>query len=111
MLADVVSNVEQGDKLDNQDNDVTAEERMHVSALLESACELMSKIGNGELSLDDALTSDVISQLQSSADKWSSSMIPYRTAKLWMMYMRMVSILRSFIRSARRPTRNWKLYL
>ena len=102
MLADVVSNVEQGGKLDNQDNDVTAEERMHVSALLESACELMSKIGNGKLSLDDALTSDVISQLQSSADKWSTSMIPYRTAKLWMMYMRMVSILRSFIRSARK---------
>ena len=53
VLADVVSKVEQGGKLDNQDNDVTAEERMHVSALLERACELtctcMSKIGNGKL--------------------------------------------------------------
>ena len=61
------------------------------------------------MSLDDALTSDIISQLQSTAGNWSKSMAPYRTAKLWMMYMHLIGILRSLIRSAR--TGNWKLYL
>ena len=36
-------------------------------------------------------------------------MMWYRTAKLWIMYMDMVAILHSLIRSAR--TGNWKLYL
>jgi hypothetical protein len=78
-------------------------------ALLESASELMSKVNKGEISLDDALTSDVISQLLSSIEKGIASMEPYRSAKLWIMYMRLVSILRSLIRSGR--TGNWKLYL
>lgn len=36
---------------------------MEVHGLLESVSELMSKVSNGKLSLDDALTSDIISQL------------------------------------------------
>lgn len=82
---------------------------MDGHALLESAAELISSVKNGEISLDDALMSAVTSQLQLAADTWSTSMLPYRTAKLWIMYMDLVRILRSFIRSAR--TGNWKLYL
>jgi hypothetical protein len=95
--------------LDVVDEDVTEEGSVEVHALLESAHDLMSKVSNGKLTLEAALTSDVISQLQASSDKWNTSMTPYRTAKLWIMYMHMVSILRSLIRSAR--TGNWKLYL
>ena len=69
----------------------------------------MSQMNEGKMSLDEALATDVISQLQSATDDWSTSMAQYRTAKLWIMYMRLISILRSLIRSAR--IGNWKLYL
>ncbi len=70
---------------------------------------MLSGVCDGKLSLQDALTSDVISQLEFAAENWNSTMAGYRTSKLWMMYMHLISILRAFIRSAR--TGNWKLYL
>jgi hypothetical protein len=88
---------------------ISVSSEVDASALLEEAGELMSKVSDGEASLEDALTEDVLSQLQSATVKWSTSMASYRTAKLWIMYMQMVGILRSPITSAR--TGNWKLYL
>lgn len=79
------------------------------SALLGRASELMLKVSDGSLSLDDALTSDVLPQLQDVTEQWKSSMSANRTAKLWIMYMQLVCILRSLIRSSR--IGNWKLYL
>jgi len=66
--------------LDVVDEDVTTEGSVEVHALLESAHDLMSNVSNGKLTLEAALTSDIISQLQASFDKWNTSMTPYRTA-------------------------------
>ena len=69
----------------------------------------MSQISSEEAGLDKVLTSDVISKLTSAIDTWMAGMGVHRTVRLWFMYMHLVSILRSFIRSAR--TGNWALYL
>ena len=59
--------------------------------------------------IDDAISPEVITKLQSAMEKWSTSLDNYRTAKLWLLYMHLVEILRAFILSAR--TGNWKMYL
>lgn len=61
------------------------------------------------MTLDDALASDVITQLQSPLDNWCALMSQYRTAKHWIMYMHLACILHSLIQSA--CTGNWKLYI
>ena len=78
-------------------------------ALLRSASQLMSKVTEEKMSLNDALESDIISHLESATWNWGTSMAPYRTAQLWIMYTRVVGILGALIRSAH--TGNWKLYL
>ena len=78
-------------------------------ALLGAVGDLLTKLNDRKLGPDDVLTADVISSLQSVKENWIESMTPYRTAMLWVMYMNLVAILRSFIQSAR--TGNWKLYL
>ena len=82
---------------------------VEAQSLLESAGELISNVCDGRMSLGDALPSDVISQLQLALKNWCAMMKPYRTANLWIMYMHMVSILRSLLQSSRGG--NWKLYL
>ena len=52
---------------------------------------------------------DFISQLQVASVEWSRSLTGHRTAKLWLMYMTLVSILCAFIRAGR--SGNWLLYL
>ena len=68
----------------------------------------MSQISSGEAGLDKVLTSDVINKLTSAIDTWMAGMGAHCTARLWFMYMHLVSIPRSFIRSA--WTGNWALY-
>jgi len=77
--------------------------------LVDSAANLMVKVSEGNISLDDALASDIISQLQTMKDNWRESMKSHRTARLWIMYMDMIQILRTFITASR--SGNWKLYL
>lgn len=61
------------------------------------------------MNLEEALLSDSISQLKVAKAEWCESLNEHRTAKLWLMYMTLVAILRAFIRSGR--TGNWRLYL
>ena len=42
-------------------------------------------------------------------DNWQTSMMDFQTGKLWLMYMKMVKILRLFLTSSR--TGNWPLYI
>jgi len=61
------------------------------------------------MSLEEAISTDTVAALQSLTNNWQESMMTYRTAKLWIMYMTMVGILRSLIRSSR--IGDWNLYL
>jgi len=77
-------------------------------AILEAGIKVMSDMCKGSVSQDDALSSDDVKRLQDVILSWQAEMQEYRTAKLWLLYMRMV-ILRTLIRSSR--TGNWKLYI
>ena len=70
---------------------------------------LIRQVSEETLTLDDALSSDSLTQVKVAATEWRTSLSEHRTAKLWLMYMSLVSILRSFIRAGR--TGNWQLYL
>ena len=61
------------------------------------------------MKLEEALSSNSISQLKKAKAKWVESLNDYRTAKLWLMYMKLVAILRTFIRGGRPG--DWLLYL
>ena len=82
---------------------------IQARALISGAGDLMSKLCDERVTLNDVVASDVCSQLDSALENWRTMMQPYRTAKLWIMYMDLVSILRSLLRSAR--SGNWTLYI
>ena len=80
-----------------------------AAEVLTAVDHLVKQVSEDSLTLDEALSSDSISQLQVASVEWSRSLTGHRTAKLWLMYMTLVSILRTFIRAGR--TGNWLLYL
>jgi len=53
--------------------------------------------------------SDSISQLKLASVEWLRSLSEHRTAMLWLMYIKLVAILHTFIRAGH--TGNWLLYL
>lgn len=70
---------------------------------------LVKQVSEDTLTLDEALSSECISQLKAASVEWRESLSGHRTAKLWLMYLSLVAILRTFIRAGR--TGNWTLYL
>ena len=74
----------------------------------EGAADLMCKVSEGIISLDCALSSDILSELQV-IKNWRGSMESYRFARLWLMYIDMIKMLRAFITASRNG--NWRLYL
>ena len=64
---------------------------------------------NGSMDLEELFKSDAVNQLMSAIENWKKTVQPYRTAKLWLMYMDLVSILRTLLHSSR--TGKWQLYL
>lgn len=71
--------------------------------------QLVKDVQDRSMTLDDALQSDALSNIRTAFEDWRASMQSYGTARLWIQYQNMVSILRSFIRSARIGC--WPLYL
>ena len=67
--------------------------------VLTAVDHLVKQVSEDSLTLDEALSSDSISQLQVASVEWSRYLTGDRTAKLWLMYMTLVSILRAFIRA------------
>ena len=82
---------------------------MEAYSLLKNVSKIMARMRDGTDGIDDALMSEVITKLQVARNNWVTSMTPYRTAKLWNMYMKLICILREFIRSSR--SGDWTLYL
>ena len=77
--------------------------------VLTAVGHLVEQVLEGVLTLDEALSYDSISQLKETSAKWRRSLGEHRTAKLWLMYMSLVSVLRTFTRAG--CTGNWLLYL
>ena len=60
----------------------------------------LAKVLEGIITVDTALGSDTLTELQGMKEDWHNSRELYRSAQLWIMYMEMVQILRSFISAA-----------
>ena len=73
--------------------------------VLTAVDHLVKQVSEDSLTLDEALSSDIISQLLVASVEWSRSLTGHRTTKFWLMYMTLVSNLRTFIRAGRTGNR------
>ena len=80
-----------------------------MTDLLTRIHQLVEAVHDGTMSLDEALKSSALEQMQVLLDHWHASMESNGTAKLWLQYQKMVAILRTLIRSVR--IGHWTLYL
>ena len=64
---------------------------------------------DGTASLSEYAESDALRSIMEKLDAEKESLKDHRTAKLWLQYMEMVSLLRTFIKAER--TGNWLLHL
>ena len=74
---------------------------MYVSAdqsgaeVLTAVDHLVEQVSEDPLTLDKALSSDSILQIQVASVESNIALIGHRTAKLWLIYMTLISILRT----------------
>ena len=78
-------------------------------SLIDEIQQLATDVMHRKIDLNNALNSIALDTITEKLDEWRALMEPYRTAKLWIQYQTMVSILRSFIRSVR--IGDWNLYV
>ena len=73
------------------------------------ALQIFNKLLIGELDVDTACSAPAVSRINERLSTLCKSLQKGRTAKLWLQYMEMVQILRTFIKAER--TGDWKLHL
>ena len=71
--------------------------------------ELFVKLTNGEIDLETACSKRVFIRLQTMIDQMKEQLSRSRTAKLWLMYLDMINILKQFIKAER--VGSWSLHL
>ena len=76
---------------------------------LDEAYALYESLMEETISADDVCRSDVIQRITTILEEKIDSLKSSRTASLWLQYMKMVDILRQYIRAER--TGNWALHL
>ena len=77
---------------------------------LEKAKVLYEKLLADEISLEEVCSADVFGKLSEELGNKKESLMEHnRTAALWMQYMRMIDLLKTFIKAER--TGNWNLHL
>jgi len=77
--------------------------------LLKESVDLCNRLLSKEITVDDESVSDISEQLYFSMENLKKEKLSSRTARFWMMFMNMVSIMRVFIRGER--TGSWDLHL
>ena len=76
---------------------------------LDEAYALCESLMDETISVDDVCSADVIQRITTILEEKIVSLNSSRTASLWLQYMKMVDILRQYIRAER--TGNWALHL
>ncbi|GFS26848.1 hypothetical protein ElyMa_007067800 [Elysia marginata] len=94
------------DKDQETDNDIAFESGEELPYDLREALERFDSIMNGESQTKPNIVFDRVKQ---QLCKTETRMADHRTAKLWLQYLRMLDILRKFLRAER--TGNWHLHL
>jgi len=87
----------------------TSSETAYVKSDLKDAAELYDGLLAGAVPPTEVQDSKALQRLIAKLKETKASLLHYRTARLWLQYIDMVSIMRRFIRSER--TANWKLNL
>ena len=76
---------------------------------LREGIDIYEKLMDGKIKPEDVHDNDVIDCIAKRLDHISKSMKASRTSTLWLQYMKMLDILRQFIKAER--TGNWQLHL
>ncbi len=77
---------------------------------LDKAAALFKNLMQGDVSIEDAVTSDALQRIKEQLTTYTKSLKQSsRTSALWLQYMDMLDILRKYIRSER--TGKWNLHL
>ncbi|KAG1667443.1 hypothetical protein GQR58_018430 [Nymphon striatum] len=76
------------------------------SVYVDEACTLFDELMVGTTTAHEASTAPVVMDIKLKLKQVMENMRDSRTAKLWMMYMEMIDILKMFIKAER--TGNWK---
>ena len=77
--------------------------------LLRKSIDIYERLTDGKIKPEDVHDNDVIGCIAKRLDDISKSMKASRTSALWLQYMKMLDILRQFIKAER--TGNWQLHL
>ena len=95
-----------------------ADERMQIDVLAEteqipedlnSTIQLYDKVMAHEVSVDTVCSEIILDTVQQKLQDQSNALTSNPTARLWIEYMRMVDLLRQFLKAER--TGNWHLHL
>ena len=88
------------------------EDKISDDVTMVKLCELkevFDALLSGKISLDSAVSKDVLQIVNTMVQKEKNVLRSLQTSQLWLQYMEMVDILRNFVRSER--TGDWKLHL
>ena len=105
-----------GSSDDSESEDVDTDEVMEATTSsheknpdLDEAAVLYEKLMQNTMSADQVCRADVMTRIDDTLMRVTTSLKSSRTATLWLQYMDMVDILRKYIRAER--TGNWELHL
>ena len=87
----------------------TGEADIQKTADLKILEEIFVNLTNKEIDLESACSNDVFDRLQERLNQTKISLVRSRTAKLWLMYLDMITILKQFIKAER--VGSWNLHL
>ncbi|KAK3713979.1 hypothetical protein QZH41_005649 [Actinostola sp. cb2023] len=99
----------QNDQIDLEEREETTAELPPMDKDLELAGVLYKELMEDPSLSDQVCSADVLTTIAKKLEEKKGSMMSQRTAVLWMEYMKMVDILRKFIKAER--TGNWNLHL
>lgn len=91
------------------ENALLQEEESPMDEELEEAVALLKRVIEGDVTVEETLSVDFLLSLTDKLERKKSMMKQQRTTSLWLQYMKMVAILRRFIKAER--TGNWDLHL
>ena len=96
-------------QLSSDVDEIVSSDMDSITVDLHEVEKLYDSLVEKEVALESAFSKDIFERIDSLTKKATDSLKHHRTAQLWMTYMRMVDIMRNFIKSER--TGDWNLHV
>ena len=96
-------------QLSSDVDEIVSSDMDSITVDLHEVEKLYDSLVEKEVALESAFSKDIFERIDSFMKKATDSLKHHRTAQLWMTYMRMVDIMRNFIKSER--TGDWNLHV